>query len=84
MGQTFLDKYKNHNDAVTIIDQKHTYGVRAPTIHPIYENFRVKVRLPSRIKLATSNRFFVLIFASFCSIIMRCVDHGQYTEIQVF
>ncbi|XP_020226099.1 L-arabinokinase [Cajanus cajan] len=42
VGETFLEEYKNHNDPVTIIDQKRTYGVRAPTMHPIYENFRVK------------------------------------------
>ncbi|XP_027333905.1 L-arabinokinase-like isoform X1 [Abrus precatorius] len=41
-GETFLEEYKNHNDPVTIIDQKRTYGVKAPTMHPIYENFRVK------------------------------------------
>ncbi|XP_061362544.1 L-arabinokinase-like [Gastrolobium bilobum] len=41
-GETFLEEYKNHNDPVTIIDQKRTYVVRAPAIHPIYENFRVK------------------------------------------
>lgn len=43
-GETFLEKYTNHNDPVTVIDEKCNYGVRAPTIHPIYENFRVKVR----------------------------------------
>ncbi|RDY10485.1 L-arabinokinase [Mucuna pruriens] len=42
VGETFLKEYKNHNDPVTIIDQKRTYGARAPTMHPIYENFRVK------------------------------------------
>ncbi|KAF7817170.1 hypothetical protein G2W53_031139 [Senna tora] len=42
VGGTFLEKYTNHNDPVTVIDEKRTYGVRAPTIHPIYENFRVK------------------------------------------
>ncbi|XP_004498554.1 L-arabinokinase-like [Cicer arietinum] len=41
-GETFLEEYTNHNDPVTIIDEKHNYGVRAPTLHPIYENFRVK------------------------------------------
>ncbi|CAL5206553.1 unnamed protein product [Lathyrus oleraceus] len=41
-GETFLKKYTNHNDPVTVIDEKCNYGVRAPTIHPIYENFRVK------------------------------------------
>lgn len=44
-GETFLEEYTNHNDPVTIIDEKHNYGVRAPTLHPIYENFRVKVRI---------------------------------------
>ncbi|XP_015971773.1 L-arabinokinase [Arachis duranensis] len=42
IGQSFLDTYKNHNDPVTTIDDKRTYGVRFPTMHPIYENFRVK------------------------------------------
>ena len=42
-GQEFLNKYVNHEDSVTVIDKKHTYAVRAPTRHPIYENFRVKV-----------------------------------------
>ncbi|KAK7320756.1 hypothetical protein VNO77_30525 [Canavalia gladiata] len=42
VGEAFLGEYKNHNDPVTIIDQKRTYSVRAPTMHPIYENFRVK------------------------------------------
>ncbi|KAL3534972.1 hypothetical protein ACH5RR_003433 [Cinchona calisaya] len=41
-GQEFLDKYINHEDSVTAIDKKHNYAVRAPTRHPIYENFRVK------------------------------------------
>ncbi|KAI4337448.1 hypothetical protein L6164_015863 [Bauhinia variegata] len=41
-GGDFLNKYTNHNDPVTVIDQKRTYVVRSPTIHPIYENFRVK------------------------------------------
>ncbi|TKY58252.1 L-arabinokinase protein [Spatholobus suberectus] len=41
-GETFLEEYENHNDPVTVIDQKCSYGVRAPTTHPIYENFRVK------------------------------------------
>ncbi|CAL0319209.1 unnamed protein product [Lupinus luteus] len=41
-GGTFLEKYENHNDSVTVIDPKYTYGVKAPNKHPIYENFRVK------------------------------------------
>lgn len=43
-GQEFLEKYVNHEDSVTIIDRKHIYAVSAPTRHPVYENFRVKVR----------------------------------------
>ncbi|OIV96538.1 hypothetical protein TanjilG_07930 [Lupinus angustifolius] len=42
IGGTFLEKYKNHNDSVTVIDEKCTYGVKAPNKHPVYENFRVK------------------------------------------
>ncbi|XP_077214407.1 L-arabinokinase-like isoform X2 [Tasmannia lanceolata] len=42
LGETFLDKYFDHNDSVTVIDCKCNYAVRAPARHPIYENFRVK------------------------------------------
>lgn len=42
-GEEFIKMYKDHNDSVTTIDQKVSYAVRAPTAHPIYENFRVKV-----------------------------------------
>ncbi|XP_057959403.1 L-arabinokinase-like [Malania oleifera] len=42
LGETFLEKYIDHNDPVTVIDGKRSYGVRAPARHPIYENFRVK------------------------------------------
>ncbi|XP_022136808.1 L-arabinokinase-like isoform X2 [Momordica charantia] len=41
-GEHFLEKYEDHNDAVTVIHQKRVYGVRASARHPIYENFRVK------------------------------------------
>ncbi|XP_038905289.1 L-arabinokinase-like [Benincasa hispida] len=41
-GEAFMEKYSDHNDAVTVIDPKRVYGVRAPARHPIYENFRVK------------------------------------------
>lgn len=51
LGETFLEKYADHNDLVTVIDHKQTYGVRAPTRHPIYENFRVKVSHPSFLQL---------------------------------
>ncbi|KAB1204464.1 L-arabinokinase [Morella rubra] len=42
LGEMFLEKYADHNDAVTVIDHKQYYGVTAPAKHPIYENFRVK------------------------------------------
>ncbi|KAK4389063.1 L-arabinokinase [Sesamum angolense] len=42
LGETFLEKYDDHNDPVTVIDKKRNYGLRAATRHPIYENFRVK------------------------------------------
>ncbi|XP_074562536.1 L-arabinokinase-like, partial [Curcuma longa] len=41
-GEEFLAKFLDHNDLVTIIDPKRTYAVKAPTKHPIYENFRVE------------------------------------------
>ncbi|KAJ6434721.1 hypothetical protein OIU84_000040 [Salix udensis] len=30
LGETFLEKYIDHSDAVTVIDEKRTYVVRAP------------------------------------------------------
>ncbi|KAG9449316.1 hypothetical protein H6P81_009281 [Aristolochia fimbriata] len=42
IGQDFLDQFIDHNDPVTVIDSKRKYVVKAPTRHPIYENFRVK------------------------------------------
>ncbi|KAM3687716.1 hypothetical protein ACB098_10G097900 [Castanea mollissima] len=42
LGETFLEKYADHHDPVTVVDPKRTYGVRAPAKHPVYENFRVK------------------------------------------
>lgn len=44
LGEMFQEKYADHSDSVTVIDHKCIYGVRAPAKHPIYENFRVKVR----------------------------------------
>ncbi|KAG1364535.1 Mevalonate/galactokinase [Cocos nucifera] len=41
-GEAFIKKYTDHSDTVTVIDPKHTYVVKAPTKHPIYENFRVE------------------------------------------
>jgi hypothetical protein len=42
-GQDFLDKFESHNDPFTRIDPSQTYAVKAPTAHPVYEDFRVKV-----------------------------------------
>ncbi|WOL08538.1 L-arabinokinase-like isoform X1 [Canna indica] len=41
-GESFIKEYADHNDSVTVIDPKRTYAVKAPTKHPIYENFRVE------------------------------------------
>ncbi|KAK3131212.1 hypothetical protein QOZ80_6BG0503530 [Eleusine coracana subsp. coracana] len=41
-GDAFLKKYGDHSDTVTVIDPKRSYAVKAPTRHPIYENFRVE------------------------------------------
>ncbi|CAH2078916.1 unnamed protein product [Thlaspi arvense] len=42
LGQTFIEEYSDHDDPVTVIDEKRSYSVKAPARHPIYENFRVK------------------------------------------
>ncbi|XVE97217.1 hypothetical protein REPUB_Repub03eG0001500 [Reevesia pubescens] len=42
LGETFLEKYADHGDTVTVIDKKRTYGVIAAAKHPVFENFRVK------------------------------------------
>lgn len=42
-GEEFFKKYGDHNDKVTTVDPKRSYSVKAPTRHPIYENFRVEV-----------------------------------------
>ncbi|KAL6603260.1 hypothetical protein ACP70R_043621 [Stipagrostis hirtigluma subsp. patula] len=41
-GDAFLEKYGDHSDTVTKIDPKRCYSVKAPTRHPVYENFRVE------------------------------------------
>ncbi|XP_019707924.1 L-arabinokinase [Elaeis guineensis] len=41
-GEVFIKKYNDHSDTVTVIDPKCAYVVKAPTKHPIYENFRVE------------------------------------------
>lgn len=42
-GEEFLNKYGDHYDKVTTVDPKRSYSVKAPTRHPVYENFRVEV-----------------------------------------
>lgn len=42
-GEAFVEKFVNHNDPVTVIDEKRNYAVKASARHPVYENFRVKV-----------------------------------------
>lgn len=42
-GREFIENYDHHDDPFTVIDKQITYAVRAPTRHPVYENFRVKV-----------------------------------------
>lgn len=42
-GKEFVQKYADHDDSVTKIDENLSYAVQAPTRHPVYENFRVKV-----------------------------------------
>ena len=42
-GAEFLQTYDDITDTVTTIDPSRTYAVRQPTIHPIYEHFRVKL-----------------------------------------
>lgn len=43
LGSEFMENYEHHDDSITIIDRKCSYAVIAPTRHPVYENFRVKV-----------------------------------------
>jgi L-arabinokinase len=41
-GSAFLARYGSTTDSVTTVERDRTYAIRAPTMHPIYENFRVK------------------------------------------
>jgi L-arabinokinase len=41
-GAEFLDRYGGTTDTVTTVERDRTYAIRAPTMHPIYENFRVR------------------------------------------
>ena len=42
LGSEFLARYGGTNDPVTTVEPTRTYAIRAPAMHPIYENFRVK------------------------------------------
>ncbi len=41
-GEEFLMRYQGTTDAVTRVEPERVYAVRAPTAHPVYENFRVR------------------------------------------
>jgi L-arabinokinase len=41
-GAEFLARYRGTTDRVTRVQPEHTYAVRVPTAHPIYEHFRVR------------------------------------------
>jgi L-arabinokinase len=41
-GDEFLTRYQGTIDAVTRVEPERVYAVRAPTAHPVYENFRVR------------------------------------------
>jgi L-arabinokinase len=42
-GQTFIKKYQQTNDKITRVDPEETYLINKPTLHPIYEHFRVGI-----------------------------------------
>lgn len=41
-GAEFLERYGSTSDNVTTVERDRTYAIRAPAMHPIYENFRVR------------------------------------------
>jgi galactokinase len=41
-GAEFLERYGGTHDTVTTVEHDRTYAIRAPAMHPIYENFRVR------------------------------------------
>lgn len=41
-GADFLARYGGTADTVTTVEHDRTYAIRAPAMHPIYENFRVR------------------------------------------
>lgn len=42
LGAEFLARYGDTSDTVTTVEPDRNYAIRAPTMHPIYENFRVR------------------------------------------
>jgi L-arabinokinase len=42
LGEKFLAQYGGTSDTVTTIERDRTYAIRAPTMHAIYESFRVR------------------------------------------
>ena len=41
-GAEFLERYGGTSDTMTTVERDRTYAIRAPTMHPIYENSRVR------------------------------------------
>lgn len=50
-GQEFLEMFDSHDDPVTKVKPTDLYAIKAPTAHPVYENFRVKVHLKNQIRV---------------------------------
>ncbi len=42
LGEEFLSRYGGTTDPVTSVDRERKYAIRAPTVHAIYESFRVR------------------------------------------
>jgi L-arabinokinase len=42
-GSTFIKKYQQTYDQITQVNPEETYKINQPTMHPIYENFRVGI-----------------------------------------
>ncbi len=42
LGAEFLERYGDTTDPVTTVERDRTYAIRAPAMHPIYENVRVR------------------------------------------
>jgi L-arabinokinase len=41
-GAEFLERHGETSDTVTTVERNRTYAIRAPTMHPIYESWRVR------------------------------------------